>query len=225
MGSDDLFKKKKARTTAQLARNNSERAKGDRYLIVCEGTKTEPQYLAEILFHKKIPPQRVKVEPNNGSSPDRVVDHALKIYEEDARSGDAYDKVFCIFDRDTHPSFNPAIQHIHQLIKNGKPFVAITSTPCFEFWILLHFDYSDAPFHPAGKKSVGDQVVAQLKKKSGFAKYGKGVKGVYSLLKDKTANAIGYAERLRVIAGKNGQREANPWTNVDELVSLLLDLR
>lgn len=225
MGSDDLFKKKKARSAERLARQKTERSKLVRYLIVCEGTKTEPQYLAEILLDKRIPPQRVKVEPNDGSAPDRVVDHALKIYEEDARLGDAYDKVFCVFDRDAHPSFEPAIQRIQQLAMDGKPFLAVTSTPCFEFWVLLHFDYSDAPFYAAGKKSVGDQAVARLKKKPGFAKYGKGMKGVYGLLKDKTVDAIRHAKRLRKGLGKDGQRNANPWTNVDELVYLLLDLK
>jgi hypothetical protein len=225
MGSDDLFKKAKARSVEALARRKIDRAKSPRYLIVCEGTKTEPHYLAEILLAQRIPPQRVKVAPNNGNSPDRVVDHAHTLYGEDAETGDAYDKVFCVFDRDAHPSFAPALQRVQELAITGKPFVAVTSTPCFEFWLLLHFDYSDAPFHAAGKKSVGDQAVAQLKKKPGFAKYGKGTKGVYGLLKDKTVNAVDHAKRLRKGVGKEGQRNANPWTNVDELVYLLLGLK
>lgn len=225
MGYDDLFKKAKARSAASLVRKKKERSKSPRYLIVCEGTKTEPQYLAEVLLTRRIPPQRVKVAPNNGNSPDRVVDHAHALYEEDAKLGDAYDKVFCVFDRDSHQTFEPAIQRVRQLATDGKPFVATTSTPCFEFWLLLHFGYSDAPFHAAGRKSVGDQAVAQLKKKSGFAKYGKGMKGVYGLLKDKTADASNHAKSLRKGLGKDGQCTVNPWTNVDELVELLLDLK
>ncbi|MCB8747951.1 RloB family protein [Rhodoferax sp. U2-2l] len=225
MGSDDLFKKQKARSAEQLARQRIKRSSGVRYLIVCEGTKTEPQYFAEILVDKRIHPQRVKVARNDGSSPDRIVEHALNIYEEDAKLGDAYDKVFCVFDRDSHASFEPAIQRIRQLAKDEKPFSAITSTPCFEFWILLHFGYSDAPFHAAGKKSVGDQAVAQLKRKPKFSKYEKGMKGVYGLLKDTTANACGHAKKLRKSAEGDSQRSANPWTNLDELVLLLLDLK
>ncbi|MDD2920260.1 RloB family protein [Rhodoferax sp.] len=225
MGSDDLFKKAKARSAASLVRQRKERSKSPRYLIVCEGTKTEPQYLFEILMAQRIPPQQVKVAPNDGNSPDRVVDHAYKLYEEDARLGDPYDKVFCVFDRDSHQTFEPALQRIHRWAKDRKPFVATTSTPCFEFWLMLHFDYSDAPFHAAGKKSVGDQALAQLKKKPGFAKYGKGIKGVYGLLKDKTSVASTYAKRLRRSAGGGGQINGNPWTNVDELVNLLLNLK
>lgn len=225
MGSDDLFKKAKARSAASLARQKKERSKSPRYLIVCEGTKTEPQYLAEMLLAQRIPPQQVKVAPNDGNSPDRVVEHAFKLYEKDAELGDPYDKVFCVFDRDNHPSFEPAIQRVQQLVNDRKPFLATTSTPCFEFWLTLHFGYSDAPFHAAGKRSVGDQALAQLKKWPGFAKYSKGMKGVYGLLKDKTSDASTHAKRLRKSAGIGGQVNGNPWTNVDELVDLLFDVK
>ena len=46
MGSEDLFHKRKARESADLQRVSPERGKNKRYLIVCEGTKTEPQYFA-----------------------------------------------------------------------------------------------------------------------------------------------------------------------------------
>lgn len=40
MGSDDLFRKRKARDGAALQRQRHERAQNKRYLVVCEGTKT-----------------------------------------------------------------------------------------------------------------------------------------------------------------------------------------
>jgi hypothetical protein len=92
------------------------------------------------------------------------------LYEEDALRGDAYDKVFCVFDRDKHTTFDAALHRTKDLNAEGKPFEAITSTPCFEFWLILHFGYTDQPFHTTGKKSVGDQVVSALKTKPGFAK-------------------------------------------------------
>ena len=48
MGSEDLFQKRKARAGAELQRKRRERARNKRYLIVCEGTKTEPYYLQEL---------------------------------------------------------------------------------------------------------------------------------------------------------------------------------
>jgi hypothetical protein len=221
MGSDDLFKKRKARKNAALARQKKDRATYQRFLIVCEGTKTEPYYLQELVSELGIRHHTVKIAPNDGVSPDRIVAHAVKLYGEDALSGDSFDKVFCVFDRDTHETFDAAVQSINDLngAKEPKVYEAITSTPCFEYWLLLHFDFTDKPFHAAGKKSVADQVVSVLKTKAGFAKYSKGNNGIYSLVKDNTSKAITYAKRGRKNAEKTGQ--ISPLTNVDVLVAAL----
>lgn len=216
MGSEDLFHKRKARAAAQLRRQKVERTRNKRYLIVCEGTKTEPHYLRELLDDLRIRPERVRIAPNDGVSPDRVVAHAVALYNEDATAGDSYDAVYCVFDRDRHNTFDGAVQRIKDLSAGNKPFTAITSTPCFEFWLLLHFGYTDQPFHAAGRKSVGDQVVAALKTKPGFNKYGKGQSGVYGQLKDKLDDALNYAERLRECGAATGS--VNPATDVDALV-------
>ena len=223
MGSDDLFRKRKARKAEELARKFEQRASGKRFLIVCEGTKTEPQYFRELLGELRVPPQRVKIAPNDGNSPDRVVAHALSLQQEEVASGDGYDCIYCVFDRDKHTAFTPALQQVKNRLASDMPLKAITSTPCFEFWLLLHFDFSDAPFHAAGKKSIGDQAISKLKTKPGFANYAKGTKGTYSLLKPKLPEAIKNAKKLRqVLGGQESQHDANPWTNVDELVEALL---
>ena len=219
MGSEDLFHRRKARDGAALQRQKHERARNKRYLIICEGTKTEPHYLQELLDDLRIRPQTARIAPNDGVSPDRVVAHALALYEEDELTGDAFDQVYCVFDRDRHTTFDAAVQRTKDLTAAGKPFVAITSTPCFEVWLLLHFRYSDQPFHPAGRKSVGDQVVSSLKTMPGFAKYGKGQKGVYGQLKDKLADALTHAERLRRHGAAMGS--INPTTDADELVKAI----
>jgi phosphoglycolate phosphatase-like HAD superfamily hydrolase len=207
MGSEDLFHKRKARASDALQRQRHERALNKRYLIVCEGTKTEPHYFAELLEDLCIRPQVVRIAPNDGVSPDRVVAHALCLYDEDAAGGDAYDAVYCVFDRDRHTTFDDAVQRTKDLNDAGKPLIAITSNPCFEVWLLLHFGYSAQPFHAAGKKSVGDQVVAALKTKPDFSKYGKGQKGIYALVKGKLDG---------VATGS-----VNPATDIDQLVLAL----
>lgn len=69
-----------------------------------------------------------RVAPNDGASPDRVVAHALALYVEDELTGDAFDQVYCVFDRDRHTTFDAAVQRTKDLAAAGKPFVAITST-------------------------------------------------------------------------------------------------
>ena len=219
MGSEDLFHKRKARASEALQRQRHERARNKRYVIVCEGTKTEPNYFAELLEDLCIRPQVARIAPNDGVSPDRVVAHALHLYDEDAAGGDAYDAVYCVFDCDRHSTFDAAVHRTKDLNDAGKPLIAITSNPCFEFWLLLHFDYSDQPFHAAGKKSVGDQVVAALKTKPDFGKYGKGQKGIYALVKDKLDDALKYADRLRKHGVATGS--VNPATEIDQLILTL----
>jgi hypothetical protein len=217
MGSDNLFQKRKARAVSEFGRKKRDIEPKKRYLIICEGTKTEPQYFSEMLADLRIRPQVVKVAPNDGVSPDRVVAHALALYNEDAREGDSYDTVYCVFDRDRHATFESAVQRTKDLKAQNKPFEAIASAPCFEFWLLLHFGYTDAPFHPAGRRSVGDQVVAELRKKPGFDRYGKGQKGIYAKLKGKPlADALSHAAALRVRCKETGS--SNPATDVDTLV-------
>lgn len=78
MGSEDLHHKRKARKGAALERQKTERARSPRYLIVCEGSKTEPNYLRELVNDLKVRPQAVKIAPNDGSSPDRILDACAK---------------------------------------------------------------------------------------------------------------------------------------------------
>ena len=113
-------------------------------------------------------------------------------------------------------TFDAAVQRTKDLSFAGKPLLAITSTPCFEVWLLLHFQYSDQPFYPSGKKSVGDQVVTVLKSMHGFSKYGKGQSGIYAQLKEKLTDALANAERLREQGMATGS--INPATDVDRLV-------
>lgn len=221
MGSDELFRKRKARKNDALERQKKERARSQRFLIVCEGTKTEPHYLKEMVDDLGIRPQAVKIAPNDGTSPDRIVAHALKLYEEDAIGGDSFDRVYCVFDRDRHDTFDAAVQRVRDLkeAESPKPFEAITSVPCFEYWLLLHFGFTDQPFRAAGKKSVCDRLITVLRTKPGLKKYGKGQHGIYGLLKNKTSTAMKGAKRARKSAIKTGQD--NPSTQLDILVEAL----
>lgn len=221
MGSEDLYHKRKARKGAALERQKTERARSSRFLIVCEGTKTEPNYLKELVCDWRIRPQAVKIAPNDGNSPDRILEYAIKLYEEDAHNGDSFDRVFCVFDRDTHTTFTATVQRIRDLANADppRPFEAITSAPCFEYWLLLHFGYTDAPFHAAGKKSVCDNLIKVLRTKPDFKTYGKGQSGIYGLLKNKITTAIEAAKNARAAAATSGQTD--PHTQVDTLVEAL----
>lgn len=224
MGSDDLFKRRKAQSAAELERQRRERTQGPRLLIVCEGMKSEPYYFEEFCELHRLRTPRVRIAPGaGGSSPDRVVAYAEQLFDEDARLGaDHYDQVFCVIDRDKHPTFKDALRRIEALKAAGKPFIAIPSYPCFEYWLLLHFAYTRQSFHVSGNRSICDNVIRELRKQPGFQAYAKAQRGIYSQLKERTATAIPHARRAEKEAAETG--EANPSTAVHRLVEVLLKL-
>lgn len=224
MGSDDIFKRRKAQKAAEFERQRRGRAQGPRFLIVCEGMKTEPYYFEEFCQVHQLRTPRVRIAPGEeGSSPDCVVAHAEKLFDEDAKLGpDRYDQVFCVIDRDKHPTFKPAIQRIVDLNTEGKPFVAIPSYPCFEYWLLLHFTYTRQSFHAAGKRSICANVIRELRKQPGFAGYAKAQPNIYTRLKELTDTAIPNAQRAEEDAKQTG--ETNPSTCVHHLVLQLQEL-
>ena len=64
-------------------------------------------------------------------------------------------------DKDDHANYKQAINEISK-IKNKAEFHAITSVPCFEFWLLLHFCCKAKPFRSVKGKSAAEQVVCEL---------------------------------------------------------------
>ena len=98
----------------------------------------------------------------------------------------------------------------------------ITSIPCFEYWLLLHFIYTRRVFHATGNQSACEIVIRDLIKKQRFNNYQKGQRNVYSLLKDKTSIAIQNAQKAENDARQTG--EDNPSTRVHILVLELQNL-
>jgi hypothetical protein len=102
-----------------------------KFLIVCEGEKTEPNY-----FRRFPLPQDCVVDVRGiGANTVSLVREVMRL-----RSEGNYDQVWCVFDRDNFPAenFNEAIR----LAKANDIQVAY-SNEAFELWYILHFDYLD----------------------------------------------------------------------------------
>jgi hypothetical protein len=210
MGSDDLFEKRKART--QLKKSQKTKRLKKRFLIICEGSKTEVGYFEDLRNALNLSQENVQIQ-HVDTSPKKIVEFALGACSK-KRARQWFDEVFCVFDRDNHCSFDEAVCQINA----HKKLNAITSTPCFEFWLLLHFGYTDKPFNGTPNKSIGDHAKAELKLKPGFENYEKS-DSVYKKLSDKTENAIRNAKKLE----KSSHGE-NPSTQVHLLVLALQEL-
>ncbi len=220
MGSDELFHKRKARRAYDLARKRARRASYDRVLIVCEGAKTEPNYLRKLIDFLQLNTANVEVDGDSGSSPVSVVEHSRERYNEEKRTGDGFDRVFCVFDKDVHESYTSALDKVEKT-KPKDIFKAITSVPCFEYWLLLHYEFTTKPFVVTGTKSACANLITRLKKY--FPAYSKGNADTYNEIKSQTTQAIDRSRPALEQAQKNGRD--NPSTLMHELVEYLHHLK
>lgn len=207
---------RKPRTSVDLTRKAPKREPYDRVLIVCEGEKTEPVYFEDLRNHYGLSSANIAVTPAQGSDPLSVVKHAKKLQKDESKRGEKFDRVYCVFDRDEHTNFDAASNQL-----NTSDIFPARSWPCFEFWLLLHFDYQRSPFHPAHGRTAAQLCQSLLK--AHLPAYTKGMRGMFGALLPCLDEGIKNAERAQRDAKATG--EQNPSTEVHELVGYLRDLR
>lgn len=220
MGTDNLFRKRKAKDANSLKRRPPVRSSYERVLIVCEGEKTEPFYFSGLIDFYKLNTANVEVDGECGSSPTSVVNHAIELYKEEHTKGNPYDRVYCVIDRDTHQCFSAALQRLSAQRPKGA-FFAVVSIPCFEYWFLCHFIYTRAAFLPTGRKSPGDLAFDALKQY--WPDYRKGIQGAFPKLIDQLEFAK--ANARRGLADVLATGAYNPTTQVHELVEYLQNIK
>jgi hypothetical protein len=152
MGSEDLHHKRKAKKADKLAREKNRRASYDKVLIVCEGEKTEPNYFNELIEHYEINSANVAIDGSCGSSPRSVFKRAEQLYKSEERKGAPFDRVYCVFDKDSHETYEETMQKIATKRPKNIYYTAV-SIPSFEYWLLLHFNYTTKPYTATEKLS------------------------------------------------------------------------
>ena len=214
------MKKRKEMSVKNLGRRRSIRKPYDRVLIVCEGEKTEPNYFNEFIRHYKISSANVEITGEGGSSPKSVVDLAEDRYKEEKKLGNAFDKVFCVFDQDSHSTYKNTVARLRNM-QPGNTFVAITSVPAFEYWFLLHYKYSTKSYVTKDGKSAGDDLISDLKRHC--PSYTKNRKDIFSTLIDKME--VAKTNAVRALQAVESADTDNPSTRVHELVGYLQNIK
>lgn len=215
MGRDNLFHRRKARREASLRRRQARRDSYDTVLIVCEGEKTEPNYFNELRNALKLNTANIVITGDTGgSSPMDVVNYGFAHYLE-------YDQTFCVFDKDRHTNYQAALERVRQKrLRKDHCLQVITSVPCFELWLLLHFRYTTRNFE-TGQGSICAQVIRELKRD--LPDYAKGCRGVYAQLYNRLSTAIKHAKQLEEYCRQSNTD--HPATKVHELVTYLRGLQ
>ncbi len=184
--------------------------------------KSSSSYFKELKKHFRLNTANVIVVPSEGSAPISVVNHAIEM----AKNTPDIDHVACVFDRDTHESFERALNRLNEFRPKrndkSKPiYKAITSTPCYEIWLLLHFCYTTKSYSASGTKSAGDNLTTDLCKH--LSSYKKNTIDWFDDIINNLEMAIKHAKQLQKY--NSSTNSTNPSTNVHELVEFLIRLQ
>ena len=172
------------------------------YLMVGEGEKTEPNYFRKF----RIPVKEIDIR-GIGDNTLSLVSQAVAL-----KNGGQYDRVWCVFDRDSFPpdQFNNALGKAR-----AEGMKIAYTNQAFELWYLLHFHYFDAALDRSQyKKKLTDLL--------GF-EYRKNDDGMYDALRKRQPEAIRNAKRLMSQYASPNPENDNPSTTVHELVEELND--
>ncbi len=197
-----------------------------RVLIVGEGI-TEERYFEAIVKEYGLQKKYITVTASSeGSAPLKVAKSTCKEVEKAKNELNPYDHVFCVFDGDIKTGFKKAGDKILKTCKNmeNKNDALACSWPCFEYWLILHFNNSSSPFEREGKKSMSDVCESKLKK-TYDSNYKKGDLKCLELYmdKNKSQTAIKNAKSSRQRAETDG--EDNPSSKVYKVLECLQKLK
>lgn len=224
MGKDNQPKHRQA--ARDLKRRAAIRQQYERLLIVCEGEKTEPRYLHEIQQAYRLATAHVQVLHSQfGTEPQQVLEYALTVFKEGDRERGVrareFDRIVIVFDRDEHRSYHAALEKA--AAQSGKlrsdnrtavPVDVVASVPCFELWLLLHFEAVLAPLH---RHEALNRLKAHL------PSYEKGGEGCWAATQAHLDDATQRAKYLaNATTAYNGDQ---PYTAMHELVLRLVHLK
>lgn len=189
-----------------------------RFLIVCEGEETEPNYFNALTKDNKSISCKIK---GKGKNTIYLVEEAIKLKE-----NNDFDKVWVVFDKDSFPNehFNNAITKAES---NG--IECAWSNEAFELWFLYHFEnireylqrseYSEKISH-----AVNNSEKYKKDNKNKKYKYQKKDEKNFSIMTSygSQENAIKWAEKQSEKFTDKNYATHNPCTMVFRLVKQLI---
>lgn len=178
MGSDDLFKKR--REARKQRRYEYKTPRANSFLIVTEGERTEPLYFKGMqkLIQEKIGGIVDVIEQplvdihGKGCSTGKLIEVTDQIVK-DAKV--MYQNIWIVFDKDDFEDFD-------QAIKDGtnRGYHIAWSNQSFEYWLYLHFNYSDSALHRHQWNAKLDELFKQYN--LGDGTYQKNYDDIYNLV-------------------------------------------
>ena len=213
----ERLRRERREAKASKKRKENVREKLVRFLIVCEGTKTEPHYFEALIKNYISTVREVTIE-GEGRATVALVDRTLEIKQElERKNAMSFDRVWVVFDKDDFDDFNDAIKKANKL-----GFHSAWTNEAFELWYYLHFEYLDTGI---GRADYIKKMEEAFKEKLGDShfEYKKGNPDIYSLLQQYGREDLAkrFAQQLRGLYTGTDYAAHKPCTMVDKLVEEL----
>ena len=213
----ERLRRERREAKASKKRKENVREKLVRFLIVCEGTKTEPHYFEALIKNYISTVREVTIE-GEGRDTVALVDRTLEIKQElERKNAMSFDRVWVVFDKDDFDDFNDAIKKANKL-----GFHSAWTNEAFELWYYLHFEYLDTGI---GRADYIKKLEEAFKEKLGDShfEYKKGNPDIYSLLQQYGREDLAkrFAQQLRGLYTGTDYAAHKPCTMVDKLVEEL----
>ena len=216
---EEIAKLRRERKEAKAAKRRKEnvREKLVRFLIVCEGTKTEPHYF-EALINNYISTVREVTIEGEGRATVALVDRTLEIKTDlERKNAMSFDRVWVVFDKDDFDDFNEAIKKARKL-----GFQSAWTNEAFELWYYLHFEYLDTGI---SRTAYIEKLEEAFRSRMGDVNfnYRKGNPDIYSMLQQYGREDLAkrFARQLRGLYTGTNYASHKPCTMVDKLVDEL----
>ena len=202
---------------ASKKRKENVRERLVRFLIVCEGTKTEPHYFEALINNHISAVRKVTIE-GEGRATVSLVDKTMDIKKElERKNAMSFDRVWVVFDKDDFDDFNDAIKKAHKLGLHSA-----WTNEAFELWYYLHFEYLDAGI---SRSAYIEKLEEAFRRKMGnnSFEYRKGNLDIYRLLQQYGSEDLAkrFAQKLRTLYTGTNYAMHKPCTMVDKLVEEL----
>ncbi|MEA1673472.1 RloB family protein [Nitrospirillum sp. BR 11163] len=208
----------------ELSRSLPSREPLGRILVVCEGLKTEPNYFNALARQYRARNVIIKGSGGvSGTDPCSVLQFALECNKDDG----PYENIFCVFDKEgtleREKNLEAACAKIDGISRKKRGTLKVTavkSIPCFEYWVLLHFEFTTKPFVAAGGKSCCESLISKIK--GYMPEYSK---GRYDLMPRIVGNVeIAIQRSENALSLLNGQNSDNPSTYVHLVAKKIISM-
>jgi hypothetical protein len=223
---EDWWKKAKAESIERRKRASAITPSGDAILVVTEGTVTEPTYFKALRAKLRLATVRFEIVPGHTSAPLTVVRTAASLASEQirkSRRGELslsaprkFDQTWAVLDTDVPVVSGTWPDVVAEAAQLGV--LLASSTPCFEFWLVLHLKFCT----PYLATSLKAQQYLEGELGHAYRKDAPSAATVVERILNSWSTAVKNAQRVRQYHIENNTAHpANSSSEVDQLVLAL----